>query len=594
MASFAFALAGAYAFLGYLVFALGLAGRCRPAGVLVASGIAFVALAMILVREFRLPRPSALRFTYLAAAACFVLLFSHSFLIPPYTRDDMIYHLLIPKQMALTGRLAFDPFNVTGNFPMLFEMPLAVLETLRLPLSPFLVNVAFAVLFLMVLQAGLTRFSGLSQVQALAITAAFATMPVLIDLLHTCYVEIFFALLITLATLAYMRVLDKDQGRDGRADGDDAKAGGRDWLRVCACLGLAAAVKYPGVLFAAFFFAWEFFRSKDRKNFYAGALLCAALAAPWYLKNWLWTGNPVFPLANTLFGSPYITPLRFQGFHHMLVDYNMGHSPLDLLRLPFRLALGIDEARPGAGLGFDGKLSLLFAVALGGLGWKERGQRFVTLLFAFYFLVWIVESQQVRFLLAILPVPLLFAFRRVARLPRPALSLWIFAGAALILAQNAVNVTQKLRSEKILPLLTGATDKRSFLAAQMPLSYGLAEGINRKLDAHADRLMTVGCFGRNYYFDVPVLTNTFYDQEVFRNAFGRGELKPDSVTAFLKDNHITYILFNWEFVRKMHAQDGKFDFAALEDYLKTACPVAQGSGNVILYACARTNAGQSR
>jgi len=581
VAIFAFSLVCAYAFLGYLVFALGLTGLCRPAFVSAAAAPALVALAVILIREFRKPRPPAVRIAYLAAALVLALLYSHAFLIPPYTRDDMIYHLLIPKQMALTGRLAFDPFNVTGNFPMLFEMPFAVLETLRMPVSPFVANVAFAVLIMMVLLASLSRISGLSRAQALAVTAVFATTPVLIDLLHSGYVEIFFALLITLATLAYLRVLETGVPGTGVLVTGNSSA----WLRACACLGLAAAVKYPGVLFAVFFFAWEFFRSRDRKNFYAGVLLCAALAAPWYLKNWFWTGNPVFPLANSLFESPYFSALRFQGFHHMLADYNMGRSPLDLLLLPFRLALGIDEARPGAGLGFDGKLSLLFAIALCGLGWKDRGQRFASALFAFYFLIWIVESQQVRFLLAILPVPVLFALRRAARLPRPAL--WIFAGAGLILAQNAVNVSERLRSEKITPLFTGATDGPAFLAAQMPLSYGLASEINKRLDAKSDKLMTVGCFGRNYYFDIPVLTNTFYDQEIFRNSFGRGDLKPDSVTAFLRGNRVTYILFNWDFVRKMHAQDVNFDFAALETYLKSTCRVVSGSGNVFLYGCGR-------
>ena len=48
------------------------------------------------------------------------------------------------------------------------------------------------------------------------------------------------------------------------------------------------------------------------------------------------------------------------------------------------------------------------------------------------------------------------------------------------------------------------------------------------------------------------------------NAFERGNLKPDLVKFFLERNHVTHILFNWEFVRKMHARDVGFDGEAFK------------------------------
>lgn len=566
MVEFAFRIAAVYAALSYALLGLGLTGLCRPSEALGAVLIAALAFLWIAVKAFR-RGPLRTHLPTFLLATLLLLIYSHALFIPPFARDDMIYHLQVPKLMAMTGRLAFDPFNANSNFPLLFEMPFAALDVLRTPLSPFVINVGFALLLVLVFHAALAARTSLTAGQRMAASVAFAATPVLFDLLHTGYAEIFFALLILLAALYYLDHLDI--GARGA------------WVKACACLGLACAVKYPGVIFAGVFIASEFFRARDRKRLYRGAALCAASASPWYLKSWILTGNPVFPLANSIFASPYISAMRFQGFHHMLADYNMGRAPLDYLLLPFRLAMGIDEGGPGRGAGFDGRMSLLFAVALAGMGWKDAGRRFITLLAAGYFAVWAVESQQTRFLLAILPIAAVYGLRRAEALPRR--SAWIYLGAAVIIAQSAWNIAGKMRSDRILPLLAGTLDRDAFLSAQMPLSYGLSGDINGRLDPKRDKLMTVGTFGRNYYFDIPTLSNTFYEQEVFRNAFERGNAHPDSLSAFLDANGVTYILFAWDYVLKMHAPDKGFDKEALEAYFARTCKTVVEGGHDVLY-----------
>jgi hypothetical protein len=479
----------------------------------------------------------------------------------------MIYHLQVPKQLAITGRLAFDPYNVNSNFPLLFEMPFAALMVLRLPIPPFVVNIAFAALLILVFHRAVAHRARLSPAENFAVSLALATTPVLFGLLHTAYAEIFFALIILLAALFYLRHLESE-----------SKA---DWLRACVCLGFSCAVKYPGAIFAALFFAHAFFRFRDRKSFYAGVLLCVAAGFPWYLKNWILTGNPVYPLANQLFGSPYMSALRFQGFHHMLVDYNMGRRPIDYLLLPFRLALGQDSPTSG-GLGFDGRLSLLFAVGLAGLGWKGADKRFLTLIAAGYFAVWAVESQQTRFLLAIVPIAVVFGLRKAGALPMRAW--WIHTGAAIILAQNAFGIAATLGADGIPDLLRGKVDANAFLSARMPVSYRLAGEINARMDASRGRLMTVGTFGRNYYFKAPTLSNTYYEQEVFRMTFSRGRANPDSLAGFLRNSGVTHILFNWDYVMKMNGRDAEFDVDGLREYLSRTCSAEPfGNGGIVLY-----------
>ena len=69
--------------------------------------------------------------------------------------------------------------------------------------------------------------------------------------------------------------------------------------RLLPAIGLAAgfayAVKYtgwPAVIYAVAFVLWKSRRLRDA----AVVAGCAAMEiAPWMVKNWLWTGNPVAP-----------------------------------------------------------------------------------------------------------------------------------------------------------------------------------------------------------------------------------------------------------------------------------------------------------
>ncbi len=589
MQRIAFRIVLAYAALSYTLFLLGLSGHLSILNLEFCLGLFLAGVSSLLALEMtRLRRLSSQwKVTSVGWLAILtVVIYSHALLLPPFARDDMIYHLQVPKQIAMAGRIAFDPFNVNSNFPFLFEMPLVIREGLHSTVSPFLPNIVFGLLFVMVLYSALRKNAiplgttatpspelGLSKGLAVWAALALATTPVLVDLTHTCYVEIFFALLILLAALAYLEVRENAERGVGYSG---------PWLRACTCLGLASAVKYPGLIFLALFSAHAFATLRPRKLFYAGLILAIACASPWYFKSWLWTGNPVFPLADSIFHSPSISPMRLLGFHHMLADFHMGKTPMDFLKLPIRLAMGVDHAIPGVGMGFDGRLSILVLVAMLGFGWRAGNQRRLsTAITVVYFAVWAAESQQTRFLLAVIPFAAVFGFRRLAGFPRG--QLWINAICALALLQNTVNLSRDWAESKVLDVLEGSLSRNAFLSKQMPISYGWADEINKRLIPSENRLMTVGTFGRNYYFQVPVLSNMYYEQEIFRSAFERRAPHPDSIEDFLKANKITHLLFNWDYVRRMHSLDADFDQSALEAYFQTHFRLVMKSGEVSLF-----------
>ncbi len=66
------------------------------------------------------------------------------------------------------------------------------------------------------------------------------------------------------------------------------------------------------------------------------ALAAAVVASPWYLKNWIWFGDPFFPY---LGGGYRLDPFRMRMLAGFTAAFRAVHSPLDFLLLPFLMFL---------------------------------------------------------------------------------------------------------------------------------------------------------------------------------------------------------------------------------------------------------------
>lgn len=483
-------------------------------------------------------------------------------------RDDMIYHLLVPKQIAESGYLSFDPYNINANFPMLFEMPLVAVEQWGKWVSPFIVNFAMLVLLGICYYSIATKLFRVKQEIALLSLPLVVYTPVFYDLLHSTYVEIFFALLILLVFYNYLQFID-----------DRKKT--NYWYLSMLFLGLACSTKYLGIPFALFIVVYEFFTKSDKKRYYLGIGLCLLPALPWYLKSWILLGNPVFPLFNWFFESPHLSIMRLVQFKHMYGDYHMGKDLIDYALLPLRLLGGIDAVPKPGEMGFNGKLSAFFVLSLLGMGFKDRKKRLLSLLLIFYSVFWAIQSQQVRFFLPVLLLSSLIGLERLGRYWERH-KMWICVFASAILIQNIYNISSGMKEQKISNLLTGQMGKESFLSFHMPYSYGMVRQINTILNRETDKVLTFGNFGRNYYFNIPVITNTYYDVEIVDRAFKNGEVNTEILENFLDNENITHLLFNPRYYSSFHRNDPSVDFNALEKYFNRNMTVVLKKDNYVL------------
>jgi hypothetical protein len=330
--------------------------------------------------------------------------------------------------------------------------------------------------------------------------------------------------------------------------------------------GLAASTKHLGVfvtMIALGVFVLADRRRRDVQPAIGPAaligLLAAALPAPWYLRAWLRSGNPVFPEMFALFGA--FPPERWdaiseQGLAHFKAHFGMGRSPLALLALPWNVTVH--------GALFGGSLGPLFLVLLPILLFARRQEaavRWLTWGILAYVALWAspVSSFQLRFLMPIVPAMALLA---AAALDRA--SLWrsnvfphgtgiVPAGVMCLALLNLPPFTPLHEADRagwegwlthVLrkspnAVVAGRESQAVYLQRAVPSS-GAWQWINRTLPADARVLALSG--GDQLYAARPRLS---HDATIARAAvWGVPEQPVDATLAELRRLRITHILFD--------------------------------------------------
>jgi len=287
--------------LAYLVLGLGLVGLLYPwALALAALSLYAVGWRQIpeLVRWLREARWPAGRLDSLLWATlvvCAVAALVRN-LVPPSSDewDTLVYHLTAPKQFLQAHRIYFIEHDHHTNFPFNMEMLYLLGLGLHSDRLAKLFHLATYVLCVLALcGAGHSlrepgKGTDTSNAMGAAGAVAFATIPVVAWEAGTAYIDLGLALYGLLAVLAW------SEWRQGR---------GRGWLVAAGLLaGLAFGVKMTGLLVVLFVcgatLLTEAWRRQARQAVASTLLLGAiavGLASPWYIKTYVYTGNPVFP-----------------------------------------------------------------------------------------------------------------------------------------------------------------------------------------------------------------------------------------------------------------------------------------------------------
>jgi hypothetical protein len=208
--------------------------------------------------------------------------------LPPDTRDELSYHLVVPRMWALQGDWWLPTDNFHALFPGNCELLWGWADAVGGPLAPRFLTLAFALLTVGVLAQWLgetvaDRWARGASLVFLTVTPALLTAAVI------CYVEWPMLLLLILGW------------RLSRIPGGSAGPPHPVWP--AALWGAAAGMKYTAFVFVGLLgldWALSLLRSRlTRRAITSAALVTigvAVLALPWLARNLIATGDPIYPL----------------------------------------------------------------------------------------------------------------------------------------------------------------------------------------------------------------------------------------------------------------------------------------------------------
>ena len=388
--------------LGVLIMLLGLVGLFRPAAfviLLTAASIAssrawtpvFQALGRLPVRALRSAREAGpLGIVTLAAGGAIAILALVQALTPPWDYDGLMYHLQGPRLYLEAGRILLTPDVWQANGPMLGEMLYGLGLAFGSASFSRLLHLSVALL-LAAATAGVAgrHLGGRAGWIAGAILLGIPIYPIWGSL---AFADIFLALFEWLAVSCLLRWTFE---------------GNRRWLYLSGVLmGFALGSKYLALGTAPLLLLWIVVHSRRQgapaalANGLAFLVPAVVLSGPWFLKNWAWAGNPIYPF---VFGGPEWDPTRLSHLMAYLGSFGTGRSLADYLLLPWNVYA--QHVRFGTFMTTIELPSLIFPLAvLFPFFSPSPSLRPLTWLGLGLFVVWAAGSQQIRFLLPIFPV----------------------------------------------------------------------------------------------------------------------------------------------------------------------------------------------
>lgn len=370
---------------------------------------------------------------------------------PPIEWDALTYHLAAPKVFLQMGRevpLPGPHFAFPGLIDRVFLLALGIGGEAAARLIGWLLAALLAVAL-----AGVTRtwFPG---APAWAAPALFFSVPTAALLAGWAYVDLGLALFALLA--GHFAAWYRRTGATGAV------------VLAAAFAGCALSLKYTAAAVALAALAVILTRPAGRRRtILIFATVAAGVALPWYLRSWIWYGNPIYPVG---FGGVEWDAWRAGLFARP--GSGFWSEPWRLILAPIELTvLGVEGA-----WGYQASIGPLFlalipVLALPGARRAGRGLAWFTLVLYLAWLAGLAYSrlfQQGRLLLpvlAVLAVPLAGGLGRLSALDRPGLRVSRVVGSAIAVALILGLATQwaAFRSVNPVGVAIGAERREAYL-----------------------------------------------------------------------------------------------------------------------------------
>ncbi|MBI4744399.1 MAG: hypothetical protein HY776_06235, partial [Actinobacteria bacterium] len=305
------------------------------------------------------------------------------------------------------------------------------------------------------------------------------------------------------------------------------------WLYISAVMvGFSLGIKHYGVLLLAvlligiilkFIFSSPVSTPLLLKNLFIFGIIAFAVASPWYLDSYINTGNPVYPLLNTVFNTGSSWESRMFATTGKKGWYD-GHSLSQYIFLPWQFMTGE----------FEGWLSPLFLFLLPlGLIIKNKSKYFkISLIFGFLFYTIyfaVVPFYTLRYFLPLLPVLSISAAYIWEEVSKSDKFLKVVCSTLIIVVFISNLGFLLFKNISVAKAAFGIESRDKYLTETLGW-YGVNQYIKDNLDKNS--LILVGGAPLFYYFDFN------YTYGLDAEAKSAAEL-----SRKLKEKNISYVLY---------------------------------------------------
>ncbi len=444
---------------------------------------------------------------------------------PPLARDVLTQHLALPKLYVQHHRVFNLPFAEASFNPMQVDMLYTLALLLKCEPGASLIHSLFSYLTAALIYSFLR--SRASRRVALLGSLLYLSVPLVVNLSSKAYVDL------ALAFFAWASLYGLMQ------EGKEEKR----WLILSAIMaGFGAATKYNGFLVLFLLLPWVLRHSKEgsfRGIKRAGGYfaLSLAVASPWLVRNFLFTGNPFFPFfSNWLGNMPVVSQEIYGPLTRRTLLY--GEGLLDFLTIPIRIFFQGKDDIPRY---FDGELNPVFlfffpfVLGVHKERWVGGLLGFVSLYFLFTLLL---TDMRARYILPTLPPLTVLAALGIKRTGQGR-GKWL-AGSVLAgcLFWNVCYLYGHIQKAELGPYLLGRESREAYLSRKLG-DFDLWQFANRSLPADA-KVMMYFLGNRGYYSDRDYMYEDYYSGRELK-LFLSGSPSSERLVEYFKKRRITHI-----------------------------------------------------
>lgn len=486
-------------------------------------------------------------------------------LLPPTSRDALVHHLALPKLYLEKMSLGEQPCLFFSYFPMNLDLLYGLALYLGSDVLPKFIHWGFGLLTALLIYLEIK--SRLDRSYGIGGAVLFLTIPIIIRLSSTAYVDLGMIFFSTAAVFSLLRWAESN-----------FKV--RYILLSGLFIGLAMGTKYNGFISFAlcfpiiFFFGQSLLRQGRFKQLIKAVSLFTLVSilvySPWGIRNIIWTGNPVYPLFDNIIGQPYTPPCintigqDGQETNYTPLEYRRvihGEDWFAISMIPFRIFL---QGKDNDSRYFDGKLTPLllflpicfFAIPLPVKRWQKRD--LVLFLFSWLYIALALISSvaRVRYIGPAIPplvVLSIYGFHQLIQYFREATSgivvkkkllcYGVVPGIAFFhLISSGQYMLEQYQRYLPWPYLSGQVSRAEYVKHLRPENHCL-EVVNSRLK-ETDKILFIFMGQRGYYCDRTYIPDKGGNLRLLYIAAREYSLKKKPLTTRLLNEGINHFLMN--------------------------------------------------